>query len=54
MKKLFLYAYDRRNLGDDLFVHIITKRYPDVKFYMWSDKMNRETFACIDFLSRNR
>ena len=47
MKKIFLYAYDRRNLGDDLFVHVITKRYPDVKFYMWSDKVNRETFASL-------
>ncbi len=47
MKKAFLYAYDRRNLGDDLFVHTITKRYPHVKFYMWSNKSNRETFRCL-------
>ena len=44
MKKVFLYAYDRQNLGDDLFVHTITKRYPDVQFYMWSDRKNRKTF----------
>lgn len=47
MKKVFLYAYDRQNLGDDLFVHTIAKRYPDVQFYMWSDLKNRETFACL-------
>lgn len=37
MKKIFLYAYTRLNLGDDLFIHMITNRYPDVQFYMWSD-----------------
>lgn len=47
MKKTFLYAYDRQNLGDDLFVHTITGRYPDVQFYMWSDAKNRKTFACL-------
>ena len=45
MKKIFLYAYDRRNLGDDLFVQTITQRYPDVQFYMWSDKENRRTYG---------
>lgn len=47
MKKVFLYAYDRQNLGDDLFVHTITKRYPRVRFYIWTDKKNRETFRCL-------
>lgn len=47
MKKVFLYAYDRQNLGDDLFVHTITKRYPHVRFYIWTDKANRETFRCL-------
>ena len=47
MKKIFLYAYDRQNLGDDLFVHTIVRRYPHVKFYMWSDRKNREVFACL-------
>lgn len=47
MKKIFLYAYDRRNLGDDLFVHTIVQRYPKAQFYMWSDKENRETYACL-------
>lgn len=47
MKKVFLYAYDKQNLGDDLFVQTITRRYPDVQFYMWTDKKNRKTFACL-------
>lgn len=47
MKKIFLYAYDRQNLGDDLFVHTITKRYPKVKFYIWSDKTNQSVFRCL-------
>lgn len=47
MKKVFLYAYDRQNLGDDLFVHTITKRYPKAKFYIWSDKANKAVFRCL-------
>lgn len=47
MKKVYLYAYDKINLGDDLFIYTITKRYPDVKFYMWSDKENIRTFQSI-------
>ena len=47
MKKVFLYAYDCQNLGDDLFVHAIAKRYPGVKFFIWSDAMNVETFRQI-------
>lgn len=47
MKKVFLYAYDKQNLGDDLFVHTIAKRYPDTRFYIWSDKKNRKTFRSL-------
>ena len=47
MKKCFLFAYDKQNLGDDLFVHTITKRYPKVKFYIWSDKTNQSVFRCL-------
>lgn len=47
MKKIFLYAYDRINLGDDLFVHTICNRYPNVKFYLWSKKYNKLTFSSI-------
>lgn len=44
-KRCFLYAYDKQNLGDDLFVHTICKRYPNVQFYMWSNIENRKTFC---------
>ena len=47
MKKIFLYAYDRQNLGDDLFVRFIARRYPHVQFYMWSDEKNRRVFADV-------
>lgn len=47
MKRVFLYAYDRQNLGDDLFVHTIKKRYPDVQFYLWTGAENRKTFAAL-------
>lgn len=47
MKRTFLYAYDRQNLGDDLFIHTITRRYPDVQFYIWSEKKNCRTFAAL-------
>ena len=44
MKKLFLYAYDHINLGDDLFIETIVRRYPHVKFYFWTDAKNKEVF----------
>ena len=47
MKKAFLYAYDKQNLGDDLFVHTIANRYPHVQFYIWSDSKRRENFRCL-------
>lgn len=47
MKRVFLYAYDKVNLGDDLFIRTITARYPDTKFYLWSDSINRQNFSDI-------
>ncbi len=34
MKKIFVMAYLRNNLGDDLFVLELINRYPNVKFYI--------------------
>ena len=34
MKKIFLYTYAHRNLGDDLFIKTICDRYPNTEFYM--------------------
>lgn len=51
MKSVVLYAYDKVNLGDDLFLHTITKRYPSVHFFLWSDKKNKRTFATLENLT---
>ena len=47
MKRVFLYAYDKQNLGDDLFVHTITKRYSDTRFYIWSNKENQVAYRSL-------
>lgn len=44
MKRVFLYAYDKVNLGDDLFIRTIVNRYPDIQFYLWSNKLNQKIF----------
>lgn len=44
-KKAFLYAYDKVNLGDDLFIRTIVNRYSHVHFYMWSDIRNKANFS---------
>ena len=46
-KKVFLYAYDKVNLGDDLFVHTIVNRYPHVQFYLWTNRENIQTFSSL-------
>ncbi len=43
--KAFLYAYDKVNLGDDLFIEMLVNRYPKVQFYMWSTPENRRVFS---------
>lgn len=52
MKKLFLYAYDRRNLGDDLFVEYIARRYPKAQLYIWSGAENEAVYGRIPNLKR--
>lgn len=44
MKKVYLYAYDKTNLGDDLFIETIVNRYPNTLFYMMSDVQNKNKF----------
>ena len=44
MKKIFLYAYDHINLGDDLFIETIVNRYPNTEFYFWTEKKNKKVF----------
>lgn len=47
MKKIFLYAYDETNLGDDLFIRTIASRYSNVKIYFWTNKNNKKIFNDI-------
>lgn len=47
MKKVFLYAYDHINLGDDLFIETIANRYPKVQFYLESDSSNEIVFSHV-------
>lgn len=37
-KKVFILAYTRQNLGDDLFIYMLLKRYPKVHFYINIEK----------------
>lgn len=36
-KRIFIYAYTKLNLGDDLFIKILCDRYPHTKFYIVSN-----------------
>ena len=47
MKRVCLYAYDKVNLGDDLFIRTIAARYTDTKFYLWSDGVNKQNFSDV-------
>lgn len=51
MKRVYLYAYDKVNLGDDLFIRTIVKRYPGVRFIFWSSAENKLTFKDLSNLS---
>ena len=44
MKKIFLYAYDHINFGDDLFIETIANRYPDTEIYFWTNAQNQKVF----------
>lgn len=43
MKKIFILAYARRNLGDDLFIEMLLKRYPQVSFYINAENPEHAT-----------
>lgn len=34
MKKVFLMAYARKNLGDDIFIKMLLEKYPKIDFFM--------------------
>lgn len=50
-KRVFVYYYDKINLGDDLFVRFLADRYPGVRFYIWTDGRNIETFRDVPNIS---
>ena len=33
-KRFFILAYAKANLGDDLFIYMLLKAYPDIHFYI--------------------
>lgn len=47
MKKVFIHAYLAGNLGDDLFVDILCRRYPHVKFRILADESYKDTFRSL-------
>lgn len=47
MKRIFLHAYDGVNLGDDLFVRMLCRRYPQTQFAVWGDETRRVVFRDI-------
>ena len=51
MKRVYLKAYTKINLGDDLFVRIICERYPKVQFYLNVSKDEDEAFETIKNLT---
>lgn len=51
MKRIYLKAYTNMNFGDDLFVYIICRRYPEVKFYLSCSKFSDDAFECIENLT---
>ncbi len=46
-KNIYIKAYTRINLGDDLFIHIICSRYPECKFYLKSKDEYTNVFEQI-------
>lgn len=43
-KKVMLYAFVKSNLGDDLFIKIITERYPNISFNLIAPTVYKKTF----------
>ena len=44
-QKVYLKSYLRGNLGDDLFVKIITERYPNTNFYGFGLKQDKKSYG---------
>lgn len=44
MKKVYIMAYSKMNLGDDLFIDILVKRYKNVEFYSKNMQMDSTAY----------
>lgn len=47
MEKAMIYAYTANNLGDDLFIYILCKRYPNTQFHLYAPESYKKTFSSI-------
>ena len=62
MKKAYIVAYCQQNLGDDMFVRSLVRRYPQIRFYClaseWVNTAFREEHnlkmpgTCVRFIRR--
>ncbi|MPQ38230.1 hypothetical protein GC249_10415 [Lactobacillus plantarum] len=48
--KFFVFGYWRKNAGDDLFLNILCKRYPQWKFVISADNKDADSFRQLDNL----
>ena len=44
MKRVMIHAYLAGNLGDDLFVVMLCRRYPNIKFHILADESYKQKF----------
>lgn len=44
MKRIYVQAYCQSNLGDDLFVLHLARRYPETEFYLYAVGDNQKAF----------
>ncbi|MEN1967763.1 polysaccharide pyruvyl transferase family protein [Lentibacillus sp. N15] len=44
MKKVMVYAYTQFNLGDDLFIKVLSERYPETTFMLYAPKAYKRIF----------
>lgn len=51
MKRIMIYAYTAHNLGDDLFIYILCRRYPETAFFLYAPKGYKQTFQGLTNLT---
>ena len=51
-KRVLIYAYLEENLGDDLMVWLLCKRYPHIRFEVLTHGVYKEIFK--DFIERTK